>query len=504
MNLDHVTAELRPRGPWEAADFGVRLMRRDAAAIYRIWFSVTLPMVALVLLDCAYGPYPTLAALAYWWLEPVADGAMLHIISRRLFGEKADVGAALRATPALAWRNWIFLVPPYRFHVARSIAMPLTQLEGVSGGARRARARVLNPKIMSYGTGLTVSYQHLVMALYFGVILIVFAFVPPAYQDTIGVQWITQFWGGGGRGATVLGFLTGYLAQTALQPWFVGAGFGLYINCRTRLEAWDLEIAFRGMVQRRAAAAPATMFLAVAVLATTIMAPRPTSAQELEGDPGFPWFSSDDGIGSALDEVMASEALQTTREVEIWQRIDRQESLPREPSAGLFGKWLSDIGRFLSSIAEFALWIVLAALIYAVVVTAKDWLPMVRAGPSSALSAHRVILVGGEVTAETLPDDIPGEALKLWHGGQKRRALSLLYRGSVFTAVNQHGIRLPPSATENMCISAMEEQAASAHVEFFRKLVTAWIWCAYGSRDPSDDFVASVCAQWPQIYETSP
>ena len=233
----HRAAELRPRSPWEAADFGVRLVRRDAAAIYRIWFAVTLPFALLAVLATAYTPFATLAALVYWWLEPIADGPILEIISRRLSGEEARVRAALKSTPALAWRNRIFLLSPYRFHMARSIAMPLTQIEGMRGKSRRARARVFNPRIMSYGFGVTVVYQHLFLSLYLGAILIGLAFVLPAYQDMIGLRWLDQFSAEYGRTAAILGFLLAYGAQTALEPWFVGAGFGLYVNGRTELEA---------------------------------------------------------------------------------------------------------------------------------------------------------------------------------------------------------------------------------------------------------------------------
>ena len=50
MDLDKVTVEMRPRGEWEAVDFGVRLVRRDASAIYKVWFAITLPMLLLAVL----------------------------------------------------------------------------------------------------------------------------------------------------------------------------------------------------------------------------------------------------------------------------------------------------------------------------------------------------------------------------------------------------------------------------------------------------------------------
>ena len=81
MNLDNVTAELRPRNAWEATDFGARMIRRDAAAIYKVWFAVTLPMLALTILASLYTPYAAFATFLYLWLEPLTDGPILDIIA---------------------------------------------------------------------------------------------------------------------------------------------------------------------------------------------------------------------------------------------------------------------------------------------------------------------------------------------------------------------------------------------------------------------------------------
>ena len=50
-----------------------------------------------------------------------------------------------------------------------------------------------------------------------------------------------------------------WLALGLIAPFQMGAGFGLYLNRRTRLEAWDLEIAFRRL---RARIAPGVASLA--------------------------------------------------------------------------------------------------------------------------------------------------------------------------------------------------------------------------------------------------
>ena len=157
MNLEQVTAELRPRGAWEAADFGARLIRRDAVEIYKTWFALTLPLIGLALLAIYFGASGMWVFIVYWWLEPITDGPILHIISRRLFGENIDHRAALKAAPGLAWRNKLFWLTPYRFHFARSIAIPVVQLEGLSGTKRRERSAVLNHGIYNYGVGVSTA-----------------------------------------------------------------------------------------------------------------------------------------------------------------------------------------------------------------------------------------------------------------------------------------------------------------------------------------------------------
>ena len=510
MNLENVTVEMRPRSEWEATDFGARMIRRDAAAIYKVWFAVTLPLLGVAMAVVFFTPYAAYALLLYWWFEPVADGAILRIISRRLFGEDANVRATLRAVPVLAWKNRLFLFTPYRLHFARSVAMPVTQLEGLSGAARRARSKVLNLKIFNYGVGITAAYEHLVLALYFGIILIGYALIPDAYVDTLGNTWMDLFWLDSSRVATAAGLLVFYAAQTALQPWFVGAGFGLYINCRTQLEAWDIEVAFRRMVQRRAGTVAAAVVMAMFV-APAVVLPGTAHAQETdaveaeqpaEDDPGFAGFWSDEDVRPALESVMASDALDTMETVEEWQRIrkDKPEKETPDRDTSVLEAALESLFDLVSLMVEFGLWIMAGILLLIVFLTRNRWLPYVGFESSTRPAARRIYLAGGELTADQLPDDIIAEVLNAWRAGSKREALSLLYRGSVFAAVTEHGVRLPRSATEGACIRAVAAQTDTARSGFFRRIVHVWVRCAYGDQEPSDDAVLPLCSEWPQHF----
>lgn len=508
MNLDNVTVELRPRSEWEAVELGVRMINRDARAIYQVWFAVTLPLLAGACAVILFTPYPGLAPLLYWWLEPVADGPILRIISRRLFGESANVGSALRMTPALAWRNRLFLLTPWRFHFARSTAMPVTQLEGLTGVARRSRARVLNLKVFNYGTGVTAVYQHLVLALYMGIMLIGFALVPASYQSSVGMDWMSNFWSEEGRvgGLVTLGSI--YLAQSALQPWFVGAGFGLYINCRTQLEAWDIEVAFRRMVQRRAATA-ATALVLLCFAVTAGFAPGmvraqnsdPDSQSEYE-DTGFAGYWAEDEFAEELQAVLASDPLRTEQEVEEWQRIQPDDP-KRGPTSTRFDwlfKAMRTLGDIVAFIIEFGLWFAVGLLILLVFLTRDRWLPYLSGTGVRTKRRQTIVLADGELSADTLPEDVPAEVLRLWQAGDARRALSLMYRGSVFAAVTRLGVKLPDSATEGMCLKAVRAQTDTAHAAYFASVVNAWIRCAYGAAAVPGETVRALAQQWRTVY----
>ncbi|MDX1515473.1 MAG: hypothetical protein R3288_01465 [Woeseiaceae bacterium] len=509
MNLDRVTVELRPRSDWEAADLGVRMIRRDAPTIYRLWFAMTLPMLALAALVIVTTDYDGIALLLYWWFEPVTDGPMLRVISRRLFGETVSVRAVLRDVFRLAWQNRIFLLPFYRFHFARSVAVPLTQLEGLRGSARRARAKVLNPKILNYGIGVTVAYQHLSLAIYFGVMFLVFVFVPVEYQDTLGLNWLAQIWVESGNAASLINLGLYYVGQSLLHPWFVGAGFGLYINCRTQLEAWDIEVAFRRMVQRRAAGVVAALALAIGL--PLLLTANPAAAQSSEDtqepapetveDPGFAGFWSDEEFRTALDQVLASEALQTRRTVEEWASIetdDEEEETGRDWSLG--EDLVDAIGDVIAGIVQYGLWIGVLLLLLVIAATYRYWLPYVNFSRAPTRRRRRVVLADGEIVAESLPDDVPGEVRRLWHAGRRRAALSLLFRGAIFAAVTQHDVRLPDSATENACVTAVRETGDGSLSAYFGDIVAAWVWFAYGSQAPDEAQVERLCDEWPRHY----
>jgi peptidoglycan/LPS O-acetylase OafA/YrhL len=65
-----------------------------------------------------------------------------------------------------------------------------------------------------------------------------------------------------------------------IGPFYVGAGFGLYLNRRTQMEAWDVEIALRRLRERLL---PAASTLALLLCLALPLASAPVHAQDADG-----------------------------------------------------------------------------------------------------------------------------------------------------------------------------------------------------------------------------
>jgi len=264
VKLDALTVELRPRSGWEAMELGSALVRRHARAIWLPWFALTLPVwLAVVAASHALGLL-ALAPVFMWWLRPVFDRIPLYVLSRAVFGGVPAVGDTLRAQLRWGWRPMIGHLLWRRLSPLRAATLPVDLLEGMRGEPLRARRSVLVSGIGGQTALLTLICSNFILLmqvslLLFGALLVIPSqFVPQVLQAMEGeLRWGMPTW------LLLLLALVDYLALCLIEPFYVGAGFGLYLNRRTELEAWDLEIAFRRMRQRLLGAATPLLALAL-------------------------------------------------------------------------------------------------------------------------------------------------------------------------------------------------------------------------------------------------
>ena len=509
MRLEQMTVHLRARSAWEAVELGTALVRRHAAAIWKPWTLVTLPL--FVALNAAAWAIDAiwLAGLLMWWLKPAFDRIPLFVISRATFGVAPSLRETLAAQLRWGWKPLLHYLSWRRFGFARSLYLPIDLLEGVQGARLGDRRRVLGGAVYGNAVLLSLVCLHFEASLLLGGIALVFLFVPvESLPETLRAGWSLissqpPWWAQVGFN----GFA--WLAVSVIEPFFVGAGFGLYLNRRTQIEAWDVEIAFRRL-RARLAAAP--FALALALLGPGLL---PAHAQELETptpaaaatprkriEPTLPRVFGESrvderGFSKAADRAYLDPLLNGQRTRVTWEKKDKSTPPPaRQQDLS----WLAGITAMFAFIAEWGLWLLAGGLVVILLLTLRHWLPWMR----GSLRRHKPQPAEVETDVLPLPDSLPGNvpaaARRLWAEGRPRHALALLYRASVESMAVRADVALPPGATESECLRASRRMPDGEDRSLFAGMVRVWQYAAYGQRLPSVDEFDVLLAQLQQRF----
>ena len=246
MQVDGLAIVLRPRPRAEAADLGAALVRRHARSVWGTFLPLYLVLVALALGTVEIAGW--LPGLLIFWLKPWLDRSLLFILSRAVFGQPtrwADLwarrgqvlGGQLLRT--LLWR---------RFSPWRAFTQAIEQLEGQRGAARRKRrAQLLHARRGAAGA-MQFVFANVEAALGLGLLSMLVWFAPEgSARDAM--NWILE---SSGTAESLLAAAAYVLVVGVLEPFYVAAGFTMYLNRRVELEAWDIEQEFRHAVARRA------------------------------------------------------------------------------------------------------------------------------------------------------------------------------------------------------------------------------------------------------------
>lgn len=528
MRIDQLDVVLRARSQWEAMELGTALVRRHAAAIWKPWLLLTLPIFALLNLVGWWLDSLWLPPLLLWWIKPAFDRIPLYVISRGAFGAPPGTGDTLRAQWQWGWRGLIAYLSWRRLSPARSLLMPVDLLEGGDATQRQQRRHALGGASYGHAAMLTLVCANFELMLQIAFIALVFMFIPvqllpeslQAAWSLIGVDTPAWAWVGTNFFA--------WAAMTLIGPFYVGAGFGMYLNRRTQLEGWDIEIAFRRLRERLAAAAPLLVLLLIVALPGA-----PLHAQHAKGnDRQMESEEADDaslhrnrkgtdaendhassakavfraqtvdtsGFRQAVARAYEDPTLGTSRTVMRWKAKNpgTTERESREaPDLGFLGVLI----KYLTLVAEWILWILLGLVALTLALTARWWLAWLRGS-----ARRRTPEVADAITRENplipdmLPPDIIASARKLWRDGKPRHALALLYRASVETLTQRANLILPPGATEAQCLRASRKMPQEADRQLFAKMVRAWQYAAYAGRLPDDATFESLLDELQQQY----
>ena len=445
-----------------------RSWRRD---IYGPWLLALLPIA--VLSGAVFWRHAWIAALIIWWLKPLFDRVILAVISRRFFGERPTPIDLIRHLGTYLGTGIITDLTLRRLSPFRSYLMPVHQLERLDSGTRRKRAEVLGGKQLPSAAQLTAVFLVFELCVVLSLMALSVLFIPDELRASLDLDqshpWL---------GAVLYAF---YVATVALlEPFYVGAGFSLYINRRVELEGWDIELGFRRLARRLSKGAAAM----VVVWATTSTPAQAASTPEAVASCTRPCPDS----SAAIQDVLSDPVFGTTEVREGWKL--RKGDDERWDWLELDG--FSGIG---SALASVFVWIVAVVALVGLIAFVGIYLQrrLSESAETRGESAPAQTVAGLDIRPESLPKDILRAARKRWAEGFTIGALSLLYRGSLAMVVHERRVRIPASSTEEECLRAAKDRLDEPFVHDFEILTRTWQRLAYGGLPPTEEGFSDLC-----------
>jgi len=489
---------LRRRSVWEAADSGVLLWRSNFG-YFILFFAIPVWVIACLLrllpVDLKFLSY-----LVLWWLKPLFDRMVLHVVSRMFFGAGDKSRISERAGSVQVSRRSIILRRRLgrdlsrglfgdllwrRFSPSRGALMPIRVLERLGGKQFRLRKKALSAGGLNFCIVISIlgimAEALLLLGEVIFVLIMLQMFSPAAFSYLWDNPENLEFF-------IFAAFCFNFILAESL---YVCMGFGLYISSRVEVEGWDLQILFQKFAaSEKPNPAPAAkkIFLAVFFLGLLfgMLAPALNAVAE-EGEEsgeyfpeGFP-FAGEDAL-ERLNEILSSGDF--GYETDSWGIRLKQSGKRTETPEIKFPPWMEKIRQIFSYLLR--LFIILVITVFFGFSFFWFW-KFYR--NSFRLKGAQSSRKGGKGYVNSIPPPENPETLfamaeRFFCEGNLREAWAACLAGCLSAYSLHYSLSFPAEATEYGCFNLVR-QTLPGEAERFGDLVQCWILFAYGGKAPA-------------------
>ena len=509
MQLDQLSVVLRQRNPFEAIDLGFAMAREWWRDIYVAWLAVFLPVAVLAWLLLP----PLWAALVVWWLKPAFDRVILHVVASEVFGSRPRLRTTLLSYFSYAWNGLpLSLIPlPFlRLQVTRSFDLPVRQLENARGAIVRQRGRQLRSRVWTQASVLTIVCLLFEVVVFFSLVGLYDLLVPATTQDTFAAFTLFEGPADGSRNRLLTALY--FVAIALIEPLYVSGGFALYLNRRTALEGWDLEVQLRRIAQRTAETEALSSESARSAVTSVLMlfitlglfatAPDPASAEDTAvQEPPAPQTApappppERSHAAQEIKKILERKEFPHYETQTVIEPLHKAEQPAKRPDLSRFASFM----QFVAEIVRGLAWVLLAVVVLFALYWLLRRLDWIRVPERTRWTAPTT-LFGLDVRPESLPDDIPATAIELLRAGNLLGALSLLYRGALVTLLHRDQVQLTGGDTESDCLVKTRERVPANTYAYLARLLLAWQGAAYAHRMPARSDVERLASEWPGYF----
>jgi len=425
-----------------------------------------------------------LSLFIIWLFKPIYDRFYLHYFSRRIFGQKITVKQVLKQAPKFLFKRSFPLLSWLRFSPSRSMILPIRDLEDLKGKDYSQRKTVI--KRVGGGNAFMM-----MSALALGEAILILSLFTILISLNPQLEW--PFKGVGLELLhNVINFFTELYSHWAIkvltvvvpafvyllfEPFYVGAGFCLYLNSRSTQEAWDIELRFKEFAGRLRKTILGTGKASIILALLFIFNPLEGMAQEPTPQ-------------DVIEVVYEHEDFK-----EHYAEVPVPKSRRPSPEVLFLGAGFTVIIEVvLLIVAIIAILALLALIVYVVIKLVSN-----RGGAQLKETIKRVrpdMVMGMEITRESLPENLLAVARESWKNGKRKEALSYLYRAALSDIILDYNADIDGSDTEYECQRAAKKVLAREQNNYFSILTRGWISVAYSKHPISDDDFENLCQKW--------
>ena len=467
---------LRRRSGWEAADSGLLLWRNNCVW-FLLFFALPLGGIAMGLRLILPVPMRPWSYLILWWLKPLFDRSVLHVIGLRFFESQAGPARLSRGLGKSLIRGLAGDLLLRRFSPWRAVHMPIRILENLKAKRLKERRKLLSRGGLNFCTLLTILGLVLEAVLLIGEaafsLIMAELFRPDLFSSII--EYVTNL--------ETFVFIAYCFNLALIESLYVCMGFGLYINSRMEVEGWDLKLLFRNFTEAKKKKVPAQGMVLVLVL--WMMA----ALLPLQGGYAETNTPQDDTDGAleTLQGILTSPDF--GGEKEGWGiRFKEKKNPPEFPD---FNKipWLEKVKlaiaytlRSLVIMSITALGILALHRLYSLG-REKGWDPLKGPGSRGEKSTESRAIIPA---ARKNPASLLDLAQELYTRGKIREAWAACFTGAIAVYTRRRGLFFPPDATEYDCL-ALVRASGLPGAGGFEDLVLHRIDLAYRGLPPGPE-----------------
>lgn len=491
-DIENLTVLPRPRSAWQAMDAGFTLARSHFLSLSVLWLFFSVPVFVLSA-AIQYWLGWSLMIFFWWWLKPLYELPLHFYLSRALFSEPISKREAVKLTKSHFWLLFKTYLTLARFSPKRSMTYGVVFLEKLPRKLRAVRIDTLT-MVTTRHYLLMLVCLHIEVFLTYGLIAFFAYFFLP---NIIGqVDWSSFLLNADSNEFEpyfIAASFASVVAGALVAPFYVASGFIIYINRRMHLEAWDIEHRFRNITPRTRAS------LASVLILILCMAPGEKTWAENRAQ----YLPSASEVEKSLIEVMASDdfGVTKTRTVPKFNFDKDEEKREEEKLNPNFVEWLSNIARSVAGVLKLLIWgaaiLFVVLLIYTII---KFTRVPVQTGNALTRGNRDEEDAKSHPLTQDLPQDIVATAERLLHQGERRKALSVLFRGALRAIMTEYELKIASGATESDCKQSVSAVANENQRTTFSTLMSVWQREAYANQPQEEHQIKILIDDWHKAF----